>query len=135
VCVPYCDASAPCENGGECIGASYLENGQLKPAGYSVCTANCALEDPSSVCGPGLNCVYYYGPDVPHTGCIPAGDGIGLGSCATVVDCAVGYACVGQGDCRKWCRLGIDSDCPSGQTCEPFGAEFIVHGVAYGGCY
>jgi len=134
-CAPYCDANTPCENGGECIGGSYLEGGQLKPAGYSICTSNCALEDPASVCGPGLNCVFFYGPKVPHTGCDLAGSGIGVGACATVIDCAAGYACVGQGDCRKWCRLGIDSDCLAGQTCEKLGAEFIVHGVEYGACY
>ena len=33
--------------------------------------------------------------------------------------CAAGYACVGAGDCHRWCRVGFAGDCPGGKPATP----------------
>lgn len=131
-----CSTSAPCPTGWTCAeGACHLIctttpdcGGAGICIGTTLCTRTCKLEDPAADCGSeGLGCFVATGV----TDCIKAGTS--STSCAIAADCIPGYTCVGNLDCRKWCRVGhAAEDCPPQKLCQD--GSLIVEGVQYGVC-
>lgn len=136
-CKQYCNTKADCPKG-NCFQVMYDDNGTSKPVPeMKVCSAACKLENPAADCGAGLGC-YPDNATPVGTDCAAAGTATGPGGCTGTpqndpTKCAPGYACLQTGDCRKWCRVGFSTDCPSG-TCTGFGTPFFVDGLEYGVC-
>jgi hypothetical protein len=119
VCLPYCARTSDCTESGStaiCKNLTYSDQGTLKDIpGMTVCTTQCDPMNPSTSCGADRGCVF---TAATTTTCSGAGDGTTAASCATNrFACAPGYLCVGTGDCRRFCRMGIAGDCPAGKTC------------------
>jgi len=133
-CKPFC-----CD-GNDCLGGvrtcEQITNGSMDVPGLRVCSAGCDPINPSTICGPGVACYPqpWNGKGVDHGDCFGgAGTDIGPGSC-TLNSCAPGYYCQKTGECAKWCRLAIASDCTGGKTCTVFDPIAVIGGVQYGTC-
>jgi len=138
-CKSYCEQNTDCTaTNGTCIQVQYDENGTSKPIpGMKVCSKQCKLENPAADCGPGLGCYPDTTVTPTKTDCATAGTSTSPGACLTkTTECAPGYACLTSGDCRKWCRVGFNSDCGTGKTCGAFSApnQLFVGGIEYGVC-
>lgn len=138
-CKSYCETNTDCTStGGVCIQVNFTSGGTSKPIpGMKVCSKKCELQNPASACGSGLGCY----PDVqavpPKTDCAKAGTATTAGAClADSTACAPGYACLSNGDCKKWCRVGFTSDCGSGKTCAGWNPpnQIVIDGITYGVC-
>ncbi|MBE7479072.1 MAG: hypothetical protein HS104_03640 [Polyangiaceae bacterium] len=138
-CKAYCESNTDCAaTGGACFQVSFTSGGTSKPIpGMKVCSKKCELQNPASACGSGLTCY----PDMqavpPKTDCGKAGTSTAAGACLTdTTACAPGYACLSNGDCKKWCRVQFTGDCGTGKTCQGWASpnEVIVDGITYGIC-
>jgi hypothetical protein len=138
-CKQYCETNTDCAStGGTCFPLQYSSGGTSLPIpGMKVCSKKCELHNPSAACGPGLTCY----PDtqaVPaKTDCAKAGTSTAPGACLTdPTACSPGYACLSSGDCKKWCRVSVPSDCGTGKTCQGWAPpnDIIIDGVTYGIC-
>ncbi|MFO0568190.1 MAG: hypothetical protein U0263_21195 [Polyangiaceae bacterium] len=138
-CKAYCETNTDCAStGGACFQVNFTSAGTSKPIpGMKVCSKKCELQNPASACGAGLGCY----PDLqavpPKTDCAKAGTSTAAGACLSDgTICAPGYACLSNGDCKKWCRAQFTSDCPTGKTCAVWQApnQVIIDGIEYGVC-
>ena len=141
VCKPYCCSSADC--GGR-VCSTVVNNGTTLPIpGFTVCNAGCDPMNPSAICGPQVTCFPspWNGTGNDEGNCFgPAGNGIGDGGCngtpSGLLQCAPGYYCTTDAVCRKWCRVGFDSDCPSDAgVCMNFNKAPFIDNVEYGVCF
>lgn len=143
-CKPFCAADADC--GGnhktcEQVGYDPGDGGTEPIPQYKICTAQCDLLDPSTVCGSGAGC-WLTSDTGPGTDCVGgAGTTTGATACSSNPStCAPGYLCVsfnGSEECAKWCRVGsaYKSDCPVGKSCASFSTPPKIDGVEYGACH
>ena len=122
VCRRFCDSPGVCSTG-DCI--------PFLSSAIGICSDDCALHDPTPVCGPGATCIAQ--PNGMHSDCLPTNaTGTGPGGCASnPFECAPGYVCVSPGNCVQWCRVG-QLDCVSG-ACVDIGGPTIA-GTAFGVC-
>ena len=141
-CKPLCETQADCKlsPNAKCRQVMYDNAGTSTPIPKMLfCSAACALENPAS-CGTGLACLED-GQNPAGTDCATStGTATGKGGCQKSPNpdprlCAPGYACLTNGDCAKWCRVGKTGDCSSG-TCAGFAApnQLFVYGQEYGVC-
>jgi hypothetical protein len=140
-CKAFCEKDPDCTStGGACIQVQYDDgSGVSKPVPQmKVCTKKCLLQNPSADCGPSLGCYLDTSVNPYRTDCAAAGTATGAGACSstTTTVCAPGYVCLTSGDCRKWCRVGFTTDCPTGKVCQGFAApnQVFVDAVEYGVC-
>lgn len=131
VCKAFCHPSTGCgaNSARDCWTVTGASGAQIP--GFYVCTAGCDLSDPSS-CAPGKVCAISGGfSDGIYTECFDAaGNGTGPGQCLnSAAECAPGYGCDDNYDCRRWCRVGDASACFG---CTSVG--MVANGVTYGIC-
>lgn len=134
LCVPFCSVTADCPSASMECRQAQIDSGDAGAADipdYKTCETNCDPINPSKSCGT-ASCAF---ADSSSTVCIPAGTGTTLASCKkTGAACAAGYACVGTGDCHRWCRVGFAGDCPGGKACNTFSDHPKLGGVELGWC-
>lgn len=136
LCVPFCKTASDCPmSGARC---KTMQAGSTTPVdvpGFDVCLAQCDPLNPAAACGSGTTCYFPYEDDT--TQCAAAGASKSVGGCASdVFACAPGYICIDPGDCYKWCRVGVSSDCTgTGGTCTGFTTPVMRGGTEYGVCY
>lgn len=139
LCVPLCKTDSDCPmSGALCKTAQYTPTGGGSPAdvpGFDICLAQCDPINPGAACGAGSTCYFPYTDDT--TQCAAAGSSKSAGGCASdVFACAPGYICIDPGDCYKWCRVGVSTDCTgTGGTCTGFVTPQMRGGIEYGVCY
>jgi hypothetical protein len=129
ICQKLCAGSA------DCAGITAAVCSAIAP-GAKACLSQCDLRTPATVCG-ALNCTLIDGAK-GITACIAAGASYN-GCTANFYACAPRYACVpdslGTGNvCLRWCRVGIDADCPTGKVCYAYSDHPAVAGVEFGIC-
>lgn len=139
ICKLYCETNVDClTTGGSCFQVQHTSGGTSKLIpGMNVCSKKCELQNPASACGPGVGCYTDLESAPPKNDCAKAGTATTAGAClADTTACAPGYACLANGDCRKWCRVGVANECDTGKTCAGWAApnEVIVDGITYGVC-
>jgi hypothetical protein len=134
LCVPFCNTTADCPSPSMTCRQAQIDSGDAGVTDipdYKTCETNCDPINPSKSCGT-ASCAF---ADSTSTVCIPAGTGTTLASCKKAgTACAAGYACVGDGDCHRWCRVGFAGDCPGGKTCNTFSDHPKLGGVELGWC-
>ncbi len=132
VCMPLCATSANC-TGATCNDVQYVDGSVVKTVpGMRVCMAHCDPLNPSKVCGASTTCLF---PSATTTTCAAAGLSTTATSCASnPFACAPGYVCVGTGDCKRWCRIGLAGDCPGGKTCNKLSTAPTIGSIEYGVC-
>jgi hypothetical protein len=134
LCVPFCNVTADCPSPSmDCRQAqvSSGDAGLVDIPDYKTCETNCDPINPSKSCGT-ASCAFF---DSTSTVCIPAGTGTTFASCKKAgAACAAGYACIGAGDCHRWCRVGFAGDCPGGKACTTFSDHPKLGGVELGYC-
>jgi hypothetical protein len=150
VCVPFCDLTADCADrpGQQCQQVEFrgADGGIVAPPSFKVCTAQCALENPSAVCGAGVTCGLVSDTS-PATDCFNVpGTGTDGADCSAngFADCGPGFVCITttpsdggapRDACRHWCRVGYGSDCPvAGSTCRLLNNSPMVGAYTYGIC-
>lgn len=135
VCMPLCAASGDCSGAGmpQCNDVQYVEGGVAKSVpGMHVCMAQCDPMNPSKVCGAFTTCLF---PSPAFTTCAAAGFSTTAASCTSdPFACAPGYVCVGTGDCKRWCRIGLAGDCPGGRACNKLSTAPKIGTIEYGVC-
>jgi hypothetical protein len=135
VCMPLCATSGDCTGLGTplCSDVQYVDGGVTKSVpGMRVCMAQCDPLNPSKVCGASTTCLF---PSSTMTICAAAGLSTTATSCASnPFACAPGYVCVGTGDCKRWCRIGLAGDCPGGKTCNKLSTTPKIGTIEYGVC-
>ncbi|MGZ3424443.1 MAG: hypothetical protein ACXVEE_41675 [Polyangiales bacterium] len=134
LCVPFCNVTADCLSSSMDCRQARVSSGDAGLADipdYKTCETNCDPINPSKSCGT-ASCAF---DDTAATVCVPAGTGTTFASCKkTGAACAAGYACIGTGDCHRWCRVGFAGDCPGGKACTTFSDHPKLGGVEYGYC-
>jgi hypothetical protein len=132
-CKPFCVTATDCATtGADCVGVTYglSDGGTGDVPGMKVCTDQC---DPITAqgCGSGVACDPIDDINVTpgHSLCSKAGTS--TTSCSNTVGCAVGYVCLSDNVCYKWCRSGVTSDCTSAQTCYQFKSSGTPSVVGY----
>jgi len=126
VCVPFCATEADCTMPGTPRCKKVTE-------GATVCLAQCDVQNPTAVCGPNTTC--FFTGDADTTQCAAAGLATGKGGCTSnKYACAPGFLCVNNADCFRWCRMGVATDCISGQTCTAQSPKAMKGTVEYGVC-
>jgi subtilisin-like proprotein convertase family protein len=108
VCFPYCDSISDCPNPhGACV--------NLGSAGLSYCMPNCDPRDPHNdappfaACGLGAGCALDAENSASYCTAESNPAGVHGAFCASSIDCAVGYTCVGF-SCASYCLVGA-GDC------------------------
>jgi len=133
VCMPLCAASGDCASTAVCNDVQYVEGGAVKTVpSMRVCMAQCDPLNPSKLCGASTTCLF---PSSTTTTCAAAGLSTTATSCASnPFACAPGYVCVGSGDCKRWCRIGLAGDCPGGRPCNSLSSAPKIGSIEYGVC-
>lgn len=93
---------------------------------------NCTLLDDMLQCTEGRTCTVVTNDG--RTSCVPAGTGRDYASCATEA-CDRGYVCLGTVDrqCRKLCKEGDMTACPTGSYCQRLPTITTGYGICSGG--
>ncbi len=137
LCKKYCRiGTADC---GAALCVPFDAHPNVKGVEYGFCGDACNPIAPSAVCGPTNNCfLERVTTSSPwYTTCVPAGSGAAGASCDEPFACSPGFNCVHYSSsdiCRKFCRVGTATDCPSGFTCSEYEPQVTVGGVEYGFC-
>lgn len=133
VCMPLCAVAGDCASTAVCSDVQYVEGGVAKSVpGMRVCMAQCDPMNPSRLCGAFTTCLF---PSPAVTTCAAAALSTTASSCATdPFACAPGYVCVGTGDCKRWCRIGLAGDCPGGKACNRLSTAPKIGTIEYGVC-
>lgn len=134
-CKLYCESNADCSATSGVCNQVMKSPGNTPIPGWKICSKKCELHNPASACGPLLTCVPMTKTTPPSSDCGKAGTATTAGACLNdTTACAPGYACLTNGDCRKWCRV-LFNDC-GGKTCQGFstGNEIVIDGITYGVC-
>lgn len=136
LCKPFCETESDCPLGAACITVG------LDPYA-AACGAKCDLLNPTLACG-NATCNAHPAPNPPNpTLCVAAGSRGQNEDCSSdQLACAVGHFCDYDvrnrtGVCRRWCRMGVPSDCPSGACAVPASwpsPRITVDGTDYGVC-
>jgi hypothetical protein len=132
VCQPFCNSLADCPGPGrDCFQVTSGGTPSTPIPADFICAAGCDPRNPALICGPGTTCEFY--DDGITTGCFEQTDTSTTTCDATndIFACAKGYVCLVDDTCKKWCRIGVASDC-TGLTCMATGDSF--NGVSYGVC-
>jgi hypothetical protein len=137
VCKPLCKAAGDCkfDQQGDCFPALDTKSKTINAA-LKICLPQCepAEAKPCDTSNSNVTCVRTEnGFDCAKSG--GKGDGV---KCASSVECAPGYVCVGSGGdnaCYKWCRSpgSFGGDCGLGY-CIGFKTPIKYNGKEYGSC-
>ncbi|GAC1352163.1 MAG: hypothetical protein NVSMB1_12300 [Polyangiales bacterium] len=132
LCRPLCASDADCGSAPAVCKSVLGSSGKPVP-GYNVCLVRCDPMSPKKSCG-AVGCSFY----LPDPACVPAGTGVGAGACSKdFLACSPGYNCY-AGNCRRWCRLGFSTDCPTTKSCQAFSSPHLAGPVdnpySYGLC-
>jgi hypothetical protein len=132
VCMPFCAVTGDC-TGARCNPVLYVDGTVVKSVpDMRVCMAECDPLNPSKACGASTTCLF---PTATATTCAAAGLSTTATSCASnPFACAPGYVCVGSGDCKRWCRIGLAGDCPGGKACNKISTAPTIGTIEYGVC-
>lgn len=104
---------------------------------YRTCSFGCDPRGDGTVgCPSGLRCFLYRDPvtgqDNPDCGCrAPTRVKMDGMACASAEECAPGHVCnvmAGTQVCRRLCKAGVATDCPTPRVCQP------LTGAAFGVC-
>lgn len=132
-CLPFCEQPGSFCEGGRCGDQALVSSGGVsvylcEPAD----TCDPVTADPAqSGCDAGEAC-YVAAVGDGLTFCDPEGTSLVEEPCLDDYSCEQGYACFGppgDGECRKVCHAGVDSDCPGTETCGPLND---VYGICFG---
>lgn len=136
-CRPYCATpGSPCAAAGTGVCFAPQNAAGATTPNDDVCAIKCDVRSPASSCGTN-NCLWFSADK--ESDCRASGPVALYGSCATLVDCQQGLACVLHPvfgyECEKWCRIG-GSDCSIFETCaDVYGANAPTSGgVKLGHC-
>jgi hypothetical protein len=134
LCRPFCATKADCtgDASGLCLNVKSGGTTSVDIPGYHVCFAvGCNPMKPLGKCGT-QGCGFL---DDTTTICERAGAATTAGSCASdSFACAPGYVCSSVGDCRKWCRVGFDSEDCGGKLCQGLTSTYTFESRTLGLC-
>jgi len=134
LCRPFCNTKTDCtgEASGLCLNVKSGGTSSVDIPGYHVCFAvGCNPMKPLGKCGT-QGCGFL---DDTTTICERAGTGTTAGSCSSdSFACAPGFVCSSVGDCRKWCRIGYDSEDCGGKLCQGLTSTYTFEGKTLGLC-
>jgi cysteine-rich repeat protein len=133
-CMKFCTADSGCTGtGSRCAFTLVNDNGDS--LNVKVCSNACDLYAQSG-CPSGLGCVGYESSAGDFTDCRLMGGKLDGQSCASTLECAAGSLCVNDGTarCHAYCKMGVSSTCPSGQTCTGFSSSLTIGSTTYGFC-
>ena len=135
-CARFCTQDSNCTGtGSRCL--IDLENSNGDPLDVTVCTNAC---DPvtQSGCPTGMGCLPYDAATGDYTHCYYGGANALGQTCISDSECATGLVCVGPANgtatCKKQCRVGSPTTCPTAQTCVGYSDPINIGANTYGAC-
>jgi hypothetical protein len=133
-CHQLCDSDGDCPGVGSLCVLSIGDGMGGSLPDVVMCSVDC---DPTAAvgCPTGAGCQLLQETDGAmrtYTHCMASGPGSEGATCASALDCRLGYGCIGS-TCRQYCIVGVAGGCATG-SCAPFPRRALVGFVEYGTC-